>query len=53
MIRANPLICFFNLLLTMAASLSASAATFRARRDQLWQITMSPRGVPGGYRVPR
>ena len=33
--------------------LSASAATFRARRDQLWQLTMSPRGVRGGYRVPR
>ncbi len=29
--------------------LSASAATFRARRDQLWQIVFSPRGVPGGY----
>ncbi|HXS74404.1 MAG TPA: cyclopropane fatty acyl phospholipid synthase [Rhodanobacteraceae bacterium] len=33
--------------------LSASAATFRTRRDQLWQITLSPRGVRGGYRVPR
>jgi cyclopropane-fatty-acyl-phospholipid synthase len=33
--------------------LSASAAVFRSRRDQLWQITLSPRGVPGGYRVPR
>ncbi|MCB1573556.1 MAG: cyclopropane fatty acyl phospholipid synthase [Xanthomonadales bacterium] len=28
--------------------LSASAATFRSRRDQLWQIVFSPRGVPGG-----
>jgi cyclopropane-fatty-acyl-phospholipid synthase len=33
--------------------LSSSAATFRTRRDQLWQLTLSPRGVPGGYRVPR
>ena len=33
--------------------LASSAAVFRARRDQLWQITLSPRGVPGGYRVPR
>jgi cyclopropane-fatty-acyl-phospholipid synthase len=33
--------------------LSASAATFRARRDQLWQLVLSPRGVPGGYRAPR
>ena len=33
--------------------LCASAAVFRARRDQLWQLTLSPYGVPGGYRVPR
>jgi cyclopropane-fatty-acyl-phospholipid synthase len=33
--------------------LSASAATFRARRDQLWLIVLSPRGVPGGYFAPR
>lgn len=33
--------------------LSGSAATFRSRRDQLWQLTLSSRGVPGGYRVPR
>jgi len=33
--------------------LSASAATFRARRDQLWQIVFSPHGVPGGYVVAR
>ncbi|MCE5232104.1 MAG: cyclopropane fatty acyl phospholipid synthase [Mizugakiibacter sp.] len=33
--------------------LSCSAAVFRARRDQLWQLTLSPRGVRGGYRVPR
>ncbi|MGA9333021.1 MAG: cyclopropane fatty acyl phospholipid synthase [Rudaea sp.] len=33
--------------------LSASAAVFRARRDQLWQLVLSPNGVPGGYRAPR
>ena len=33
--------------------LAVSTAVFRSRRDQLWQITLSPRGVPGGYRVPR
>ncbi len=33
--------------------LCASAAMFRARRDQLWQIVLSPCGVPGGYRAPR
>ena len=33
--------------------LGASAAVFRSRRDQLWQLTLSARGVPGGYRVPR
>ena len=33
--------------------LSASAATFRARRNQLWQLVLSPRGVRGGYRAPR
>jgi cyclopropane-fatty-acyl-phospholipid synthase len=33
--------------------LSASAATFRSRRDQLWQLVLSPNGVPGGYRAPR
>jgi cyclopropane-fatty-acyl-phospholipid synthase len=33
--------------------LSASAAVFRARRDQLWQLVLSPGGVPGGYRAPR
>jgi cyclopropane-fatty-acyl-phospholipid synthase len=29
------------------------AATFRARKVQLWQIVYSPEGVPGGYRSPR
>jgi len=33
--------------------LSVSAAVFRSRRDQLWQLTLSPHGVSGGYRVPR
>ena len=33
--------------------LAASAANFRARRLQLWQIVLSPRGVPGGYIAPR
>jgi cyclopropane-fatty-acyl-phospholipid synthase len=28
--------------------LSSSAASFRARRSQLWQVLMSPDGVPGG-----
>ncbi len=26
------------------------AGTFRARRNQLWQLVLSPRGVDGGYR---
>ena len=29
--------------------LLSSAAAFRARSNQLWQIVMSPHGVPGGY----
>jgi len=29
--------------------LLSSAGSFRARRNQLWQLVMSPRGVPGGY----
>ena len=33
--------------------LSGSAAVFRARHDQLWQLVLSPNGVPGGYRAPR
>jgi cyclopropane-fatty-acyl-phospholipid synthase len=33
--------------------LACSAAIFRCRRDQLWQITLSAEGAPGGYRVPR
>ena len=33
--------------------LAASAANFRARRLQLWQVVFSPRGVPGGYVAAR
>jgi cyclopropane-fatty-acyl-phospholipid synthase len=33
--------------------LSASMASFRARRIQLWQLVLSPNGVPGGYVAPR
>ena len=33
--------------------LSASMATFRVRRSQLWQIVLSPRGRRGGYLAPR
>lgn len=33
--------------------LQSSAGTFRSRRSQLWQILLSPHGVPGGCRVPR
>ena len=33
--------------------LAASMASFRSRRSQLWQIVMSPEGVPGGYVAPR
>ncbi len=33
--------------------LAASMASFRARRIQLWQLVLSPRGVPGGYIAPR
>ncbi len=32
--------------------LLSCAATFRARKNQLWQIVLSPKGVPGGYRAP-
>ena len=33
--------------------LLACAATFRARQSQLWQIILSPRGVPDGYKCIR
>ena len=29
------------------------AGSFRARINQLWQIVLSPEGIPGGYRAPR
>jgi len=32
--------------------LSVFAALFRARQINLWQIVLSPQGVPGGYRRP-
>lgn len=33
--------------------LLSCAGSFRARRNQLWQIVLSVRGVPGGYRSYR
>ncbi len=33
--------------------LLASAAEFKLRKLQLWQLVLSPHGVPGGYRAPR
>jgi len=33
--------------------LAGSMAAFRARSIQLWQLVLSPRGVPGGYVAPR
>lgn len=33
--------------------LAASAASFRVRHNQLWQLVLSPNGVRGGYRAPR
>jgi cyclopropane-fatty-acyl-phospholipid synthase len=33
--------------------LAASMATFRSRRSHLWQVVLSPRGVPGGYVAAR
>jgi cyclopropane-fatty-acyl-phospholipid synthase len=33
--------------------LSASAAAFRARKSQLWQLVLSPHGIPHGYTAPR
>ena len=33
--------------------LAGSMASFRARRIQLWQLVLSPRGVAGGYVAPR
>jgi cyclopropane-fatty-acyl-phospholipid synthase len=33
--------------------LLSSAGGFRARKTQLWQVVLSPRGVMGGYRALR
>lgn len=33
--------------------LAGAMASFRARRLQLWQLVLSPRGVAGGYVAPR
>jgi len=33
--------------------LLSSAGGFRARKNQLWQLVLSPHGVAGGYRAPR
>jgi cyclopropane-fatty-acyl-phospholipid synthase len=33
--------------------LAASIACFRSRSTQLWQLVLSPHGVPGGYVAPR
>jgi len=33
--------------------LAAAMATFRTRRSQLWQVVLSPRGVPRGYQPQR
>jgi cyclopropane-fatty-acyl-phospholipid synthase len=33
--------------------LLSSAGGFRARKNQLWQVMLSPHGVPGGYAAPR
>ncbi|MNL84399.1 Cyclopropane-fatty-acyl-phospholipid synthase [compost metagenome] len=33
--------------------LSSFAAVFRARHLSLWQIVLSPHGVPGGYQSLR
>jgi len=33
--------------------LAAAMAAFRSRRTQVWQLVLSPDGVPGGYIAPR
>ena len=33
--------------------LAAASAVFRSRRDHLWQVVLSARGVRGGYVAPR
>ena len=32
--------------------LLSCAGSFRARKNQVWQIVLSPMGVVGGYRAP-
>lgn len=32
--------------------LLVGAGSFRARVNQVWQLVLSPAGVPGGYRPP-
>lgn len=32
--------------------LLSCAGSFRARKNQVWQIVLAPEGVPGGYRAP-
>jgi cyclopropane-fatty-acyl-phospholipid synthase len=38
---------------TWSFYLNLSAGAFRSRKYQLWQLVLSPRGVPGGYRSVR
>lgn len=33
--------------------LNCAAASFRSRKNQLWQIALSKQGIPGGYCFPR
>jgi cyclopropane-fatty-acyl-phospholipid synthase len=33
--------------------LLSCAASFRARKNQLWQVVLSVDGIPGGYQAPR
>ena len=33
--------------------LLSSAGAFRARNLQVWQLVLSPKGIPGGYKAPR
>ncbi len=33
--------------------LCSAMALFRSRRAQLWQLVLSPQGIPGGYVAPR
>ena len=33
--------------------LMSCAGSFRSRRNQLWQIVLSPKGVAGCYYAPR